>query len=349
MIEIDGSMGEGGGQVVRTSLTLAAVLGEPVRIVNIRAGRPRPGLMNQHRAAARAVAKATRGKLEGAKKGSPELVFEPGPVRPGRYSREIGSAGSTTLVLQTMLPVLAAAERRSSLMVHGGTHNPASPPFEFLNECWLPALASMGVRAEAELVLHGFYPKGGGAIRAMIEPWTGESAEFDLAGETEWGEPEVEILIANLPEHVAFREQEEAARSLRLDPVDVRITALPGEVGPGNAVLVRYRAEGRTSLVTAFGEPGKRAERVASEAAREAKKFARSRASVDPRLADQLLLWLALGPGGRFSTSETTEHFRTQARVIEKFLGDPVRVETVRPDFHVVEARGSRKPPMGSS
>jgi len=340
-IEIDGGFGEGGGQIVRTSLSLAAVLGVPVRIFNIRAGRPKPGLGNQHLAAARAACKVTRGELTGATKGSTELAFEPGPVRSGRYTREVGTAGSTTLIFQTMLPLLAAAQGRSTITLYGGTHNPMAPPAEYLSECFLPAIEPLGFKASCRLVRHGFYPKGGGAIRAAVEPWSG-GGPLELLDETEWEGPEVEVLIANLPEHVAFREQEEAAKSLRIDPLQVKITALPGEVGPGNALMIRYRAAGGTALFASFGQPGKRAEKVAREGARQAKKFARSKAPVDPHLADQLLVPMALAHGGSFMTSEVTEHLRTNARVIESFLGARAAWESVSHDRWIVTVPGMK-------
>jgi len=343
MIDVDGSFGEGGGQIVRSSLTLAAVLGVPVRIFNIRARRPRPGLGNQHRAAARAVAKVCRGRLEGAKKGSKELVFEPGEIRAGHYSREIGTAGSTTLILQTVLPVLAAAERESAITIYGGTHNPMAPPADFISECYLPAVALLGIDSSCELVRHGFYPKGGGAIKAKVEPWDKASGPLDLTGEVDWGEPEVTILIANLPDHVAFRERDEIAERLRIDPTVVEIEPLPGEVGPGNAVMVRYRSGNLTTLITSFGEPRKRAERVAQEAAREAKNFARSRAPIDPRLADQLLLPMALGPGGSFITSEITEHTRTQAEVIRAFPDVEIDIAMLDKASWMITAPGAGK------
>lgn len=339
-IIIDGSFGEGGGQILRSSLTLAACLGIPVRIENIRARRPRPGLMNQHLAAARAAAKVCGGELTGAAKGATELTFTPGEIRAGHYSREIGTAGSTTLIFQTLLPILARAGRESAVTLHGGTHNPMAPPFHYLAECYLPALRLLGLEAEVELLLHGFYPKGGGAMRGAVFSPGAPAGPLDLTAETDWGEPEAEIVITNLPDHVADREQTELSERLRVDPTVVKVTPLPGEVGPGNAVFVRYRAGDRVTLLTAFGEPGKRAERVAQEAAREAKTFARSRAAVDPHLADQLILPLALGPGGKFSTSEVSEHARTQAEVIRRFLSVEVSFEMHRPDFWVVSVPG---------
>ena len=348
-VTIDGSFGEGGGQILRSSLSLASALSVPTRIENIRARRPKPGLMNQHLAAARAVAKVTDGELGGAAKGSLELPFIPGPIRAGHYSREIGSAGSTTLIFQTLLPILMLAGRESVVTIHGGTHNPMAPPFQYLSECYLPALRLLGIEADCQLLLHGFYPKGGGAMRGTINPWRACPGPLDLSAEVDWGEPEVEIIIANLPEHVAGREQAELSERLRLDPVAIKVEPLSGEVGPGNAVFIRYRAGGRVTLVTAFGEPGKQAERVAQEVAREAKIFARSRAAVDPRLADQLILPLALGTGGRFSTCEVTEHTRTQAEVVRRFLDLSVTFEMQRPDFWLVTVPGSGRFPADSN
>jgi RNA 3'-terminal phosphate cyclase (ATP) len=344
MIDVDGSFGEGGGQIVRSSLTLAAVLGVPVRIENIRARRPKPGLGNQHLAAARAVAKICKGNLEGAKKGSKELLFEPGEIRAGHYSREIGTAGSTTLILQTVLPVLASADRESAITIYGGTHNPMAPPSEFITECCLPAVALLGINASCELVRHGFYPKGGGAIKAKVEPWDKAFGPLDLTEDVDWGEPEVTVLIANLPEHVAEREQNEIAERLRIDPLTVKIEPLPGDVGPGNAVMVRYRSGDRIALITSFGEPRKRAERVAQEAARQAKNFARSKAPVDPHLADQLLLPMALGAGGSFITSEITEHARTQAEVIRAFLGAETDIRQKKSDCWLITVPGGNIP-----
>lgn len=339
-IEIDGSFGEGGGQIVRAALSLSAVTGKKVRVHNIRARRAKPGLARQHLTAARAVAKICGGRLEGADKGSRELTFEPGTIRPGNYSFDIGSAGSAVLVLQTALPALFAAGAPSKISVSGGTHNPMSPPFEHFSECFLPAIALAGYKASARLLRHGFHPKGGGQIEASVEPLENPSP-LELTAETDWGGPEPEILIANLPEHVAFRERDELAERLSLGADAIQLRPLPGEEGPGNAVLIRYRAGGRTALVASFGEPRKRAERVAAEGAREAKNFARSRAAADPRLADQLLLPLAQGAGGSFTTSEITEHLRTHAHVIGMFLGAKVSMTSLSADRWLVEVGGA--------
>ncbi len=343
MIKIDGSFGEGGGQILRSSISLAAILGAKVHIENIRARRPRPGLAAQHLASARAAKKICGGELIGAKKGSTELILETGRPRAGHYSFELGTAGSTSLIFQTVLPILASADGESTVMIHGGTHNPMAPPTDFLIECFLPAAARMGMLAEIELIRYGFYPKGGGAIKARIKPWQEMEGPLDLTGEVDWGEPKVTVLITNLPHHVADREKMEAAKSLRIEPEEITVEALPGEMGPGNAVMIRYESQKRIALFTAFGEKGKQAERVAKEAARSAKNFARSKAPVDPNLADQLLLPMALAKGGRMLTSEITEHTRTQALLIKEFLGVIVNMEMIRPDGHIIEVEGANK------
>ena len=334
MIVVDGSFGEGGGQILRSSLTLSAVLGRPVAIVNIRAERPRPGLGNQHLAAAQATAQICKGELQGAKKGSRELVFRPGKIRAGSYAFDIGTAGSTTLVLQTILPALAfSADGPSTVTIRGGTHNPMAPPADYISECYLPALEIMGLTASCELITHGFYPKGGGLVRAEIEPRRKQAEPLpplDLTAELDWGEPEVEILITNLPMHIAEREQNVAAKELGLDPAAVKIEPLDGKVGPGNAIMVRYRSGGRTALITSFGQKGKRAEWVALEAALEARVFSARKTAVDCHLADQLLLPMALGPGGSFVTSSITAHTRTQCDLLEIFLGIKVEVKKLR-------------------
>ncbi|MFO8058821.1 MAG: RNA 3'-terminal phosphate cyclase [bacterium] len=340
MIFIDGSFGEGGGQILRSALSLAAVSGRSLKMENIRSRRSKPGLQPQHLSAVRSINKVVKGTATGAKRFSGDLEFEPGEVRPGRYSFEIGTAGSTALVFQTLLPVLSFGKDESVITIHGGTHNPGAPPVEYLSECFLPEVRKLGMDAEVELIRHGFYPRGGGALRAVVRPWR-FSSPLRLEEETDWRGPDCEVLISNLPEHVADREQMELSERLGLDPASVHTRVLPGEVGPGNALLIRYESGDRTVLITGFGQPGKKAERVAREAAREAKNFVRTRVPVDPRLADQLLLPLALGQGGSFLTSEVTEHTRTHAEVIKSFLSVSVSFEMLAPQKYRVHVPGA--------
>jgi RNA 3'-terminal phosphate cyclase (ATP) len=337
---IDGGFGEGGGQIPRSALALAGAVGRRVRVEKIRAKRPKPGLRPQHVAAARAVAEVCGGELRGAKSWGMELEFAPGTPRAGRYSFAVGTAGSTTLVLQTILPVLGRLEAGSTVSIGGGTHNPLAPPAEFIAESFLPLLRRIGYDVELELARHGFAPKGGGEIKARIGPYRPGAEPLMLLEPVDWGEPSAVILITNLPDHVAFREKDELTQRLRLDPERVRIEPLPGELGPGNAVMVRYQAGDRVAIISAFGEPHKSAERVAQEAAREAKNFSRGGAPVDPHLADQLLVPLALGPGGEFLTSAVTEHARTQAHLLKIFLGLDVGIEMLAPERFKITVPG---------
>jgi RNA 3'-terminal phosphate cyclase (ATP) len=333
LIEIDGSFGEGGGQILRTALSLSAITGAPFHIFNLRKGRAKPGLKRQHLACVKAAGEITSAFCPGAELGSLELHFEPKAIRFGSYSFAIGTAGSTTLLLQTILPILAMAAEPSEVILHGGTHNPMAPPVDYLLEVFRPAVAGLGINFDLELIQHGFYPKGGGSIRARVQPWPERDLAFEQTRLWDWGEPLASVLLANLPASVAEREQKELARALRIPLDRIETQVLPGEVGPGNAVMVRFQAEGRTVLFTAFGEKHKRAEIVAKEGAREAKLFARSRAPVDHHLADQILLYLALGRGGRFLTDAVTEHARTNLEVIRQFLPLNSSFSSLRPDL----------------
>jgi RNA 3'-terminal phosphate cyclase (ATP) len=340
VVTIDGSLGEGGGQILRTALSLSAVLGLPVTICNIRAGRPKPGLRSQHLAAARAAARVCSGELEGAGKGSMEISLRPGPVSPGNYEFGTGTAGSATLVFQTLLPVLACAEEPSTLALSGGTHNPMAPPADFIVESYLPSLRRMGLRASCDLVRHGFYPRGGGELHCAVEPRRRTPAPVLIEGEVDWRPVKADILLADLPAHVAEREMSVLSRELDLLPERIMIAHLPGELGPANVVMVRLSAAGRTAVLTAFGERGKRAEIVAREAAAEARALMASGAPVEPRLADQLLLPMALGAGGTFATSAVTGHTRTSIELIRLIAGLEIAVEKVRDDFWIVRVPG---------
>jgi len=343
LIEIDGSFGEGGGQILRTALSLSAITGAAFHLFNLRQGRAKPGLQRQHLAGFKAAAEISGADCQGAELGSLELTFRPQSIRPGSYSFAIGTAGSTTLLFQTILPILAMAPEPSEVVIHGGTHNPMAPPVDYLSEVFQPAVAGLGLSFDLELLQHGFYPRGGGSICARVRPWKARDLAFEQTKLLDWGEPKAEVLLANLPAGVAEREQKELARALRipLDRIETRVLA--GEVGPGNAVMIRYQAEGRAALFTAFGEKHKRAEIVAKEGAREAKLFARSRAPVDHHLADQILLYLALGRGGRFLTDSITEHTRTNLEVIRQFLPLNSSFSSLRPDLWEMQIEESRQ------
>ena len=204
-ILIDGSTGEGGGQILRTSLALSAVTRQPIRIEKIRAGRQKPGLLRQHLTAVNAVAEITGARVEGAEIGSTELTFKPGAIVAGEYHFAVGTAGSATLVFQTVLPPLLLAGGESRLVLEGGTHNPHAPPFDFLERCFLPLLRRMGAQVEATLVRPGFYPAGGGRFEAVITPMA-KLQPFELLERGTAGVRRAKVLLANLPSSIAERE-----------------------------------------------------------------------------------------------------------------------------------------------
>lgn len=318
MLEIDGSLGEGGGQVLRSSLSLSMATGRPFRITRIRAGRSDPGLGNQHLAAVEAAAAVSRGEVEGAGRGARELVFRPGRIRPGRYAFGTGTAASATLVLLTLLPPLLTAEAPSELRLEGGTHNPSAPPFDFVDRTLLPLVNRMGPRVRMELERHGFYPRGGGRMRVRVEP-TSELEELVLMERGPLRRRRARALVADLPRHIAEREASVAHAMLGLRPDAMEVVELPEGRGPGNVLLLELESRQVTEVFTGFGRKGVPAEEVAREACREALDYQAAGVPVGPHLADQLLLPLALA-GGRFRTVEPTGHTRTQLTVVERFL-----------------------------
>ena len=319
MLHIDGAQGEGGGQVLRTALGLSLVTGQPFLIERIRAARQKPGLQRQHLTAVLAAAEVGGARLEGAELGSQRLCFRPGRVRAGHYRFAIGTAGSTTLVLQAVLPALLCADGASTVELAGGTHNPLAPPFDFLQLAFAPLLHRMGAGLELALDRHGFYPAGGGLWRATVAPAAWQP--LSLLERTAPRSPRARILIAQLPGHVAEREARELRQRLGLKADAIALVEVTAN-GPGNVVHVCLPSAASTEVVTAFGERGVTAETVARRAAEEAQALLAADVPVGEHLADQLLIPLALA-GGTFRTVAPSLHTRTNAAVIEQFL--PVR------------------------
>lgn len=325
MIEIDGSLGEGGGQILRSSLALSALTGQAVRLTRIRAGRPRPGLMRQHLASVEATATVCGAETSGAALGSDTLTFKPGTVRGGEFRFVIGSAGSTTLMLQTvLLPLLLRADVSSEIVIEGGTHNQYAPPFDFINLVYLPLLRRMGGRVEIEIERHGFYPAGGGRIRARIEP-TPRLEPLELLTRGACLEQRAVVLSSAIRPSVGHDEAHLITRFLAW-PDECATHQNVESPGPGNAAFAHVRFEHTAELFTAFGERGVRREEVARNVAEQTKRFLDSGMPVGQHLADQLLLPLALAGGGRFRTQPVTEHTKTNIDVIQRFL--PVRIRT---------------------
>lgn len=326
MIEIDGAFGEGGGQIIRTSLSLSAITGEPVHIRNVRANRSKPGLLRQHLTALNAVAEICGGKTSGAELGSCEVTLTPGSIRAGKYDFSVGSAGSANLVLQTVLPVLQQATGSSEVTVHGGTHNSGSPPYPFLEECFFPALRMIGHDVESELVRYGFYPAGGGEIRVHINGGAGTNA-LNWVDRGDEMKCSAEAIVSNIGNDVAKRELQTVAKELNLNFDEFCRFNYPKAQGPGNALLGRVKSGGRTVMFVQFGERGVSAEQVGKRVAKQMKSFMASGAAVDHHLADQLLLPMALGQGGVFSTTRPSLHTTTNAEIISRFTGKTIRLD----------------------
>lgn len=327
LIQIDGSTG--GGQLLRSSLSLSALSGRPFTIRHIRKARSRSGLMRQHLAAVRAAAQICGAQVEGAELGSTDLTFCPGPVQPGSYEFAISTAGSACLVLQTVLPPLMVAARPSALHFVGGTHNPLAPPYPFLDRVFLPVLERMGVKVERTLGRAGFYPAGGGHFDVRIEP-TQTLHAVSLLERGQLIRVSAEALVANLSHEIGFRELAFAKKRLSLADEDLHLRT-PEASGPGNVVLLMAQYENANELVTGFGERGLRAEQLVERACTSLQSYLGASAPVGEHLADQLLIPLAMAREGCFRTHLLSAHTRSNMRIVEQFL--PVR-------FGVHEAHG---------
>lgn len=337
MITIDGSKGEGGGQVLRTALSLALVTGQPFRIENIRGKRPKPGLMRQHVTCVEAACAVGNAECEGLAVGSSALTFRPGHVQSGDYLFAVGTAGSTSLVLQTILMPLAMADGPSHIVIEGGTHNQAAPPFEFLDHSFLPILRRMGPDVRARLVRHGFYPRGGGCIEVDINP-----APLSRIACLERGELVSRagmILNASLPPNIGEREMKVLQSSLDWPDEAFTLRELPEEQGPGNVVLLEAEYEHVTEVVSGFAKLGTPAQRLAKQAAARIAGYEKSAAFAGPYLADQLLLPMALAGGGSFTTVKPSQHTLTNSETIRLFTDRTCVIETQPDGTHLVSIR----------
>lgn len=317
-IIIDGSEGEGGGQVLRTSISLSAITGTPVRIENIRAGRKKPGLMRQHLTSIKAAAEICNAKTQGLELGAEAVNFAPSAIEGGDYRFEIGSAGGTCLVAQTIIPILSHAKTASAVSITGGTHNLWAPTFDYLDRAFLPLFNQMGGRAHIELVRHGFYPAGGGEIIVSVEPST-EKHALTLTKRGEKIGADIVAVLANLKRDIANREVKSIAHRMNMDKSQAEILHVDGP-GPGNVVTLAIEYENVTEIFVGLGQHGVRAEAVGNGVVDKAREYCTSAAAVDTHMADQLLLPMALFGGGVFTTSDITEHTRTNIEIIKKFL-----------------------------
>lgn len=337
MIIIDGSEGEGGGQIVRNACALSLVTGEPVRITNVRARRSRPGLMRQHVTAIEAACAIGNAECEGLAVGSSELTFRPGRVVPGDYRFAVGTAGSTGLVLQTVLMPLVLADNPSRLVLEGGTHNMLAPPFDFIARAFLPIINRMGPRVEARLVRHGFYPRGGGRIEVDITP--ASLSPVDCIDRGALLDRKACALFAALPFNIAEREIKVVRTGLDWSEHECCVRELPEDQGPGNILMLEAAFEHVTEIVSGFGELGVTAEHLAKRAVGRIRGYLESRAFAGPYLADQLLLPFALAGGGRFTTVKPSQHSLTASDVIDRFLGRRCAFEQIGDGTHMMELR----------
>ena len=330
IVTIDGSQGEGGGQIIRTSLALSALTGRATRIVNLRAKRSRPGLMRQHLAAVQAVAAICHADVTGASLGSSELTFRPGEICGGDYSFGVETAGSTTLILQTVLPALMTAHSPSTLNLSGGTHNPFAPPFDFLQRVFIPLVNRMGPQIELSLIRPGFYPVGGGRYTVGIKP-AQDLIGFELLERGQLISKHVDVLVSKLPSHIGERECRAIAVASGWDDSCFSSRQVLDALGPGNIVMIELDYEFVTELFVGFGQRGVPAEEVASGAWREASEYIAAEVPVGVHLADQLLLPLGLaaqhGRGGSFRTMSLTQHARTHIDVLKMFLDIKIQFE----------------------
>jgi RNA 3'-terminal phosphate cyclase (ATP) len=322
ILEIDGSMGEGGGQILRSSLSLSLLTGQAFRLTKVRAGRKKPGLQPQHLQCVRAAAAIGGATLRGAALGSTDLTFTPGPVRAGSYRFDIGTAGATSLVLHTLvLPLALRGGEPSELTILGGTHVGHSPSYHFLDTTWRPYMARCGIRVTLEMSRPGFYPRGGGEIRAWIQPCAG------LRGQNLNDTTDPDIFgfcaVAGLPDHIRQRQVHRLTWRLRDAGQRAGLRKEEWSGGPANVVGLEIGGGPVPSLFCAIGERGKPAEKVADEALDEALAYiAAGPGHIDPHSADQLVLPLALAEGAsRYRVSCVTEHLTTNIAVMRTFLG----------------------------
>ncbi|MFK7770384.1 MAG: RNA 3'-terminal phosphate cyclase [Mariniblastus sp.] len=335
MIEIDGSKGEGGGQIVRSSLALSAITGKPFTIDNVRAGRKKPGLKRQHLTCVKAAREICDAGVEGDELGSNRLVFHPGKIKVGDYEFKVGTAGSAPLVAQTVLPALISVDGASTIAVEGGTHNPMAPCYEYLSEVYLPLVARMGPSFRCELISHGFYPAGGGRFEIAVEPnkkWKG----IQLLDRDKKYKPTVTAIVSGLPVDIGERECDTIRRKMDWKAKDCSVREASNPRGPGNAVLIKIDTGDVCELFVGLGSPGVRAEQVARSVLKKAKAYIGFEGvPVGLHLADQIMLPMGLaaidGQTSSFKTWPLTEHSLTHKKILELFLDVRIDIEEGNP------------------
>lgn len=341
MLTIDGRHGEGGGQILRSSLSLAGITGQALRIEHIRGGRPKPGLMRQHLTAVKAAAQVCSAHVEGAELGSQTLTFTPGaPICGGTYHFAIGSGGGACLVLQTLLPMLLRASVTSSVTVEGGTHNPMAPVFDFIDAVFVPQVQAMGGAVTVRLLRAGFMTAGGGQIEMQVKPVAAPRPLMLLECGAQLGQMAT-VHQSRVPFHVAEREWAVVQQRLGFTSGELRVCNHPEAVGSGNALTIAQHFEHVTAMATAVGAIGKRAEQVAHIACDDLLAYRAHAAPVCEHLADQLLLPMAVLAGGRYRTGPLSLHTQANIDVLRWFGGnDLVHTQVLDGQVEVVVAPG---------
>ncbi len=319
IIELDGSQGEGGGQILRTALSLSMVTGKAFRIINIRAKRPKPGLLRQHLTAIKAAQSISNAQVTGDRPASAEVEFKPGKILPGAYSFAVGTAGSATLVLQTILPPLMLAAAESDITLEGGTHNAFAPPFDFLAESFLPLINRMGPQVTATLERPGFYPAGGGRFTVHISPCAALKT-LEMVDRGDILARCAVVLTSGLSLSIAEREKAVLHKRLGWPMESLAIKDFRASSGPGNAVVAKLESAAVTAIFTSFGEKGRGAEAVAESVCNQVRRYLSAGAPVDEHLADQLLIPMALAGAGKFRAQSLTQHTLTNMDVITRFM-----------------------------
>jgi RNA 3'-terminal phosphate cyclase (ATP) len=324
MIEIDGSYGEGGGQILRTALSLSCLIKKPFRIFNIRKGRKKPGLMPQHITCVRAAQLLSNAEVNGDQKGSTELVFSPGEVKGGEFFFDIGTAGSTSLVLQTIIPSLVFSKGKSTVILKGGTHVPFSPSFHYLDRIFAYFLKKIGIDIHLSIESYGFYPKGGGKVKAEVFP-AKDIKPLNIPERGQISNLKGYSGVGNLPLSIAERQKNAMLEKIHSKikdlkcPIDIELL---NASTPGQGTFVFLLSETKNSVAgfTSLGERGKRAEVVGEEAAIEFLKYYPVNSAIDSHLSDQIVLYLSLcKEESVFTTSCITQHVLTNLWVIGLF------------------------------
>lgn len=334
-IKLDGTYGEGGGQILRSALTLSMITQKPFEIENIRGKRAKPGLLRQHLTAVKASQEICSASVKGANLGSGNLHFTPGRIRSGSYRFSVGSAGSSMLVLQTILPALIFGKEKSEIVLEGGTHNPFAPTFHFLRDVYIPAIKKIGIDIDINLEKYGFYPAGGGRAKVLINP-VKKVKKLNLLKRGAIRELTSISILSNLPEKIGIREVNKADQLLQsIAKINKKVETV-NSPGPGNVFLTKVVCDNITETFTTFGEKRLKSEIVARRCVNDTIDYLISDAAVGEHLADQLIIPMAINEGGCFSTNVVSSHTRTNINTVSKFLNVKIDCSKQKDDYWLI-------------